>query len=77
MAELLVTFFYLEEEKVKKEIDQDGSGLDHGQEQPNSIQVMAKLLVTFYTWRKRRSRKRLTRIEMGWIMVKSSQRVNR
>jgi hypothetical protein len=37
-----VTFFFLEEEKVKKEIDQDGSGLDHGQQQPESNQVMAK-----------------------------------
>jgi hypothetical protein len=35
-----VTFFYLEEEKVKKEIDQDGSGLDHGQQQPGSKQLM-------------------------------------
>jgi hypothetical protein len=65
MAELLVTFLYLEEEKVKKEIDQDGSGLDHGQDQPKSKHVMAKLLVTFFTWRKRRSRKRLTRMEVG------------
>ncbi len=100
---------------VKREIDQDGSGLDHGQEQPKSLQVMVDLLmtfytwrkrrlrrrltrmevghhgqeqpmrkrvkvallVTFYTWRKRRSRKRLTRMEVGWIMVSSSQRVNR
>jgi hypothetical protein len=36
MADLLVTFFYLEEEKSKKEIDQDGRGLDHGQDQPKS-----------------------------------------
>jgi hypothetical protein len=75
MAKLLVTFFYLEEEKDKKEIDQDGSRLDHGQQQPESKQVMAKLLVTFFTWRKRRSRKRLTWMEAGWIMVRSSQRV--
>jgi hypothetical protein len=61
MAKLLVTFFYLEKEKVKKEIDQDVSELD-GQEQPESKQVMARLLVTFFTWRKRRSRKRLTRM---------------
>jgi hypothetical protein len=41
MAKLLVTFFYLEEEKAKYEIDQDGSGLNHGQEQTKSKQVMA------------------------------------
>ncbi len=69
-------FSYLEKEKVKKEIDQDGSGLDHDQEQPESKQVKAELLVTFYTWRKRRSRKRLTRMEVGWIMVRSSQGAN-
>jgi hypothetical protein len=67
----------LEEEKVKKEIDQDGSGLDHGQQQPESQQASAELLVTFYTWRKRRSIKRLARMEVGWIMVSSSQRVYR
>ncbi len=50
---------------------------DDGQEEPESQKARTKLLVTFYTWRKRRSKKRLTRMEVGWIMVKSSQRVNR
>ncbi len=75
MAEFL--FLYLEEEKVEKEIGQDGSGLYHGQEQPESKQARDELLVTFFTWRKRRSKKRLTRMEVGCIMVRSSQRVNR
>jgi hypothetical protein len=67
----------LEEDKVEKEIGQDGSGLDHGQQQPEIKQAMAKTLVTFHNWRKRRSRKRFTRMEVGLIMVRSSQRVNR
>jgi hypothetical protein len=43
---------------------------------PESKQARAELLVTFCTWRKRRSKKRLTRMEVGWIMVRSSQGAN-
>jgi hypothetical protein len=50
---------------------------DYGQEEPESQKARAELLVTFHTWRKRRLRKISARMEVGWIMVKSSKRVYR